>query len=265
MEQSLEWNSPLYINFIDYEKAFNSVDRKTMWKLLRHYGVPEKIISLIRCTYQNMSCRIAHTNQLSESFEVKTGVQKRCLLSPFLFLLVIDWMSGAWRSLQQWYTVDTLDALWRPRLRWWPGAPVTQSQPGAGQDHSPGDHISRDKAQDQQKEDWADEDEHICQHINHSWWRAIREMSLFSIGEAWVDQQGGTDRDIIARISKTRAAFVMLKNIWASGGISIRTKLRIFNSSVKSILLNGCETWQTTQMMQQKIQTFFNTCLRCIF
>ena len=29
-EQSLEWNSPLYINFIDYEKAFGSVDREIM-------------------------------------------------------------------------------------------------------------------------------------------------------------------------------------------------------------------------------------------
>ena len=27
LEQSLEWNSPLYVNFIDYEKAFDSVDR----------------------------------------------------------------------------------------------------------------------------------------------------------------------------------------------------------------------------------------------
>ena len=33
VEHSLEWNSPLYINFIDYEKAFDSVDRETLWKL----------------------------------------------------------------------------------------------------------------------------------------------------------------------------------------------------------------------------------------
>ena len=45
VEQSLEWNSPVYISFIDYEEAFDSIDRVTMWKLLRHYGVPEKIIS----------------------------------------------------------------------------------------------------------------------------------------------------------------------------------------------------------------------------
>ena len=50
LEQSLEWNSPLYINFIDYEKAFDSVDREMLWKLPRHYEVPEKIITLICCT-----------------------------------------------------------------------------------------------------------------------------------------------------------------------------------------------------------------------
>ena len=98
MEQSLEWNSPIYINFIDYEKAFNSVDRETMWKLLRHYGVPEKIISLIWCTFQDMSCRIAHTGKLSESFKVKTGVRQGCLLSHFSS----SWSStGSWRPLQQ--------------------------------------------------------------------------------------------------------------------------------------------------------------------
>ncbi|VDP34609.1 unnamed protein product [Schistosoma mattheei] len=40
VEQSIEWNSSLYINFIDYEKAFDSVDRTTLWKLLRHYRIP---------------------------------------------------------------------------------------------------------------------------------------------------------------------------------------------------------------------------------
>nr|KAG5711924.1 hypothetical protein BaRGS_026365 [Batillaria attramentaria] len=116
VEQSLEWNSPLYINFIDYEKAFDSVDREALWKLLRHYGVPGKIISLIQCTYKDMSCRIAHAGQLSESFEVKTGVRQGCLLSPFLFLLVIDWImktttTGRKNGIQWtlWAQLDDLD------------------------------------------------------------------------------------------------------------------------------------------------------------
>jgi hypothetical protein len=47
VEQSLEWNSALYVNFIDYEKASDSLERDTLWKLLRHYGVPEKLTTLI--------------------------------------------------------------------------------------------------------------------------------------------------------------------------------------------------------------------------
>nr|KAG5688148.1 hypothetical protein BaRGS_028441 [Batillaria attramentaria] len=100
----------------DYEKAFDSVDREALWKLLRHYGVPGKIISLIQCTYQDMSCRIAHAGQLSESFEVKTGVRQGCLLSPFLFLLVIDWImktttAGRKNGIQWtlWTQLDDLD------------------------------------------------------------------------------------------------------------------------------------------------------------
>jgi hypothetical protein len=88
----------------------------------------------------------------------------------------------------------------------------------------------------------------------------IKEVETF-IYLQWVVCLTDTeaDQDVSARIGKARTAFVMLKNI------STKTKLRIFNSNVKSIQLYGCETWRTTKAMQQKIQTFFNTCLRRIY
>ncbi|VDP32720.1 unnamed protein product [Schistosoma margrebowiei] len=91
VEQSIEWNSSLYINFIDYEKAFDSVYRTTLWKLLRHYGVPQKIVTIIRNSHDGLHCKIVHGGRLTKSFEVKTDVRQGCLLSHFLFLLVIDW------------------------------------------------------------------------------------------------------------------------------------------------------------------------------
>ena len=92
LEQALEWNSSIYVNFIDYEKAFDSVDRDTLWQIMRYYGIRDKFISLIKATYQGMSCRVVHEDQLSKKFEVTTGVHQRFLLSTFLFLLVIDWI-----------------------------------------------------------------------------------------------------------------------------------------------------------------------------
>ncbi|VDO83198.1 unnamed protein product [Schistosoma mattheei] len=60
VEQSIEWNSSLYINFIDYENTFDSVDRTTLWKLHRHYGVPQEIVNIIRNSYDGLNCKIVH-------------------------------------------------------------------------------------------------------------------------------------------------------------------------------------------------------------
>ena len=46
LEQSFEWNSPVYATFLGNEKAFDSVDSEVLWKLLRHYSIPEKYITL---------------------------------------------------------------------------------------------------------------------------------------------------------------------------------------------------------------------------
>jgi len=85
IDNLIEWNSPVYLNCVDYEKAFDSVDREILWKLLRHYGVPNKLVSLVKAS-------VIHGIQFTDNFQVKTWVKKGCLLSPFLFLLAIDWV-----------------------------------------------------------------------------------------------------------------------------------------------------------------------------
>jgi hypothetical protein len=51
----------------------------------RHYGVPEKLTSIIRNSYDGLTYRMVHRNQM-------TGVRQGCLLPPFFFLLAIDWV-----------------------------------------------------------------------------------------------------------------------------------------------------------------------------
>jgi hypothetical protein len=48
--------------------------------------------SIIRNSYEGFTCRVVHGNQLTDAFLDKTGVRQGCLLSPFLFLVAIDWV-----------------------------------------------------------------------------------------------------------------------------------------------------------------------------
>ena len=44
----MEWNTRLYMVFVDFEKAFDSLDREVLCKILLYYGVPKKIVRMIR-------------------------------------------------------------------------------------------------------------------------------------------------------------------------------------------------------------------------
>ena len=90
--QCLEWNFPLYINFIDFKKAFDSLHRDTVWKIVRSYGVPPKLVTLIELFYQHFECSVIVNGNLSEWFPVQSGVRQGCIISPMLFLLSMDWI-----------------------------------------------------------------------------------------------------------------------------------------------------------------------------
>ena len=57
LEQSAEWQTPLYIGFIDFKKAFDSVRRDKLWNILRHYGIPDNFVDITQELYDgSTSC-----------------------------------------------------------------------------------------------------------------------------------------------------------------------------------------------------------------
>jgi hypothetical protein len=53
-------------------------------------GVPDKIITIIKIIYENYVCCVSHKGKLSDPFPTRSGVKQGCLLSPLLFILVLD-------------------------------------------------------------------------------------------------------------------------------------------------------------------------------
>jgi len=90
IEQSVKFQSPLCFLFVDYQRAFDSLSRAWIWDELKVRGLPSKFINKIKEAYEGFSCRVFHEGQLSDSIKTTSGVRQGCLLSPLLFLLVMD-------------------------------------------------------------------------------------------------------------------------------------------------------------------------------
>ncbi|XP_053388037.1 uncharacterized protein LOC123543008 [Mercenaria mercenaria] len=92
----------------------------------------------------------------------------------------------------------------------------------------------------------------------------IEDVPQFTYLGSEVSKTGGTEEDIRSRIGKARYAFITLKPIWDNRAIHLRTKIRLFNTNVKTVLLYGSETWRHTKALDKKLQVFINTSLRRI-
>ncbi|VDO57178.1 unnamed protein product [Schistosoma margrebowiei] len=259
VEQSIEWNSSLYINFIDYEKAFDSVDRRTLWNLLRHYGVPEKIVNIIRNSYDRLQCKVVHGGQLTDAFQVRTGLRQGCLLSPFLFLLVVDWIMKTstsegkhgiqWTARNQLDDLDFADDL--ALLSRTHEQMQTKTASVAVVSASVGLNIHKGKTK-------------VLKYNTENSNPITLDGEILEDVKSFthiIDEQGGSDADVKARIGKARTVFLHLKNIWNSKQLSTNIKVRIFNTNVKAVLLYGAETSRTTTTTIKKVQVFINSCL----
>ena len=83
----------------------------------------------------------------------------------------------------------------------------------------------------------------------------IEEVDRFTYLGSVVAPGGGTAEDVRARISKARGSFAMLNKIWRTQKLRLKTKIKIFNSNVKSVLLYGSETWFLTTRHENNLQS----------
>lgn len=76
---------PLYIIFIDLNKAFDLVSRNGLFNIFLKIGWPPRLHSLIRSFHDDMKATIQYQDSISEPFDVKSGVKQVCVLAltPF--------------------------------------------------------------------------------------------------------------------------------------------------------------------------------------
>ena len=91
-----------FILTVDLEKAVNRVPRKVLWCALRCVGVEERAIRIIQGMYTNARSRVRVNGRYSEEFGFGVGVHQGSVLSPLLFVLVLEALSREFRTGVPW-------------------------------------------------------------------------------------------------------------------------------------------------------------------
>ncbi|XP_055998155.1 uncharacterized protein LOC130047376 [Ostrea edulis] len=84
-EKCQEQDCDLYMTFFDLTKAFDTVSRDGLWKIMEKFGCPSKFVTFVRQFHDGMIVKVLGDGDESEASPVTNSVKQGCILAPTLF------------------------------------------------------------------------------------------------------------------------------------------------------------------------------------
>ena len=84
----------IYFCFTDYTKAFDCVDHNKLWKILKEMGIADHLTCLLRNPYTGQEPTFRTGHGTTDWFQIGKGVRQGCVLSPCLFNLYAEYITG---------------------------------------------------------------------------------------------------------------------------------------------------------------------------
>ena len=255
-EKCIEQDRPLYMVFVDFSKAFDTVGRTGLWQLLKKYGCPEKFTTMIEALHIGMMATVNVGGEVSESFRVTNGVKQGCVLAPTLFSIFLSAMlDNAFRDMgdgiyiQSGQSADLFNvAHFRAKTK------TTRI-------------LMRELLFNIKKTEvlyqpncTRTREEDIMVDGNK-----LNSVMEFTYLGSTISSDGCIDDEIQRRMAKASASFGRLRQrLWNNHHVSMRVKGKIYRAIVLSTLLYGAEAWTVYRRQVKKLHAFMMRHLRSI-
>ena len=251
IEKTREFQQKAYVAFVDFKAAFDSVDRQSLWLILKTTGLQEKYCNLFERLHEGTESCVQVNGRRSSSFEIHTGVRQGCAAAPELFNCVNDYIMTRTISRLQFglhYGDRVLsDADYADDLALVCDSPsklTVALQILADEALKIGLSTNWQKTKVMYGEPRNSPRPPAVLMVGDKPAEIVVELTYLG---SILSNDGSILKDLMHRIAKASAVVGRLSALWRKLSISRRTKLCIYNASVGSVLLYGAETWPVTQ------------------
>lgn len=256
-EKAMEMNIPLFLCFIDYEKAFDRIRHDKLIEILKKIGLDSKDIRIIRDAYWNQKTKVKIDNEETEWIEIKRGVRQGCILSPILYNI---------------YSEEIVQEVLDNRKE---GIKINGTVINNLR-YADDMVLIATKSKDLQKlvEDVEKQSEVMGLSLNVKKTKimCVNRISIkFNIlcknnslqqvdsycylGKKFFEDNDQT-KDIRIRIGHAKDTFNKMKNILCEKKLNLLFRIRILKCYIWPVLLYGCETWTLKKDAIKRIEAF---------
>ena len=254
VERHLEVQKDVYACFIDYSKAFDSVNHEKLIDALQKVDIDDNDIALIAKLYWTQNTKIRNKNTTSKPVKIMKGVRQGCVLSPCLFNLYTEFI---FRELE---TMPGLTVGGRNinNLRYADDTVLlaTDQQELQGlidktklisQEHGLSINLLKTKVMVFSR---ADNKPTISTTIDG---KRIEQVKAFTYLGQLMTEDGRSIDEVKRRIGIAKTTFMNMRNILTSMKLKTKTKIRLAKCYIWSTFLYGCETWTMTKEIEKRI------------
>ena len=239
IEKAREFQKNIYFCFIDYAKAFDSVDHNKLWKILKELGIPDHLTCLLRNLYAGQEETVRTGHGTTDWFQIEKGVRQGCILSPCLFNLHAEYIMRN-TGLDEAQAGIKIARININNLRYID------------------DTILMAESKEELKSllmKGKQESEKVGLKLNiqkikimasgpiTSWQKNGETMIDFILGGSKITAVGDCSHEIKRRLLLGRKAMNNLDSILKSKDITLPTKVCLVKAMVFPVVMYGCESW----------------------
>nr|VZI32098.1 unnamed protein product [Spirometra erinaceieuropaei] len=291
-EKCQEMRTHLYSTFVDLTKAFDTVNRDGLWKIMQKVGCPERFTQMARQLHDGMMARVTDNGAVSEAFAVTNGVKQGCVLAPTLFSLMFSAMlMHAYRDerpgIRIAYRTDG-HLLNQRRMH-------IQSRVSTTTVHELlfADDCALNTTSEEEMQRSMDLFSAACENfglvintqktvvmhqpppnsatapnappqisVNGTQLQVVENFPYLG---STLSRNTKIDDEVANRISKASQAFGRLQStVWNRHGLQLSTKLKMYKAVILPTVLYGAETWTVYAKQARRLNHFQLSCLRRI-